>query len=37
MESNILTPKNTFALTLKKDGPIVTINSNFDSGNCAKA
>lgn len=30
-------PKNTFALSLKKDGSVVTLTSNFDSGNMAKA
>lgn len=29
--------KNTFKLQLKKDGPIITLTSNFDSGNMALA
>ena len=30
-------PKNTFSLNLRREGPVITVNSNFDSGNCAKA
>lgn len=29
--------KNTFNLFLKKEGTLITITSQFDSGNCAKA
>ena len=32
-----LTPKNTFSLQLRKEGPMVTVSSNFDSGNMARA
>ena len=37
MELSNISPKNTFAFSIRKQGPIVTVNSNFDSGNCAKA
>ena len=37
MEINPAGPKNTFRLPLKKEGPMITISSEFDSGNCAKA
>ena len=37
MEASFLSPKNTFSLPMKREGPLLTINSNFDSGNCAKA
>lgn len=39
MESNQATvgPKNTFSLTIKKDGAVLTLSSSFDSGNMAKA
>lgn len=29
--------KNSFLIPLRKDGPLVTLSSNFDSGNMAKA
>ena len=29
--------KNTFKLQLKKEGAIITVNSNFDSGNMSLA
>lgn len=32
-----VSPKNTVALSLKKDGSIVTLTSDFDSGNMGKA
>lgn len=38
MEASFPHPaKTTFKLQLKKDGPIITLNSNFDSGNMALA
>jgi len=37
MEVTPFSPKNTFSLFLRKEGPAITVNSNFDSGNCAKA
>ena len=37
MEASFLSPKNTFFLPMRRDGPLLTINSNFDSGNCTKA
>ena len=37
MEIDTLSPKNKFQVPLRKEGPILTISSQFDSGNCAKA
>jgi len=36
METNYR-PKNTFKLQLKKEGPQITVSSDFDSGNMAAA
>ena len=32
-----MTAKNVFSLLIRKEGPIVTLSSHFDSGNLAKA
>ena len=37
MEITPVGPKNTFTLPMRKEGPVLTVSSNFDSGNCAKA
>jgi len=38
MEQNEnLTNKNNFTLPLRKEGPVITISSQFDSGNMLKA
>lgn len=38
MEQNEnVTNKNVFTLPLRKDGPLITISSQFDSGNMLKA
>lgn len=36
-QTPIVTNKNTFILPLRKDGPLITISSQFDSGNMIRA
>ena len=36
-QTAIQSNKNTFILPLRKDGPLITVSSQFDSGNMIKA